>query len=150
MSEFQTASTIDDVANITVDKAKSTKLIIQWSITSVSFDAELAALRHLTEEKRIGERQPSKRSMSAFKMILNFRGAERINQNLFDDYPHLENPWKREHQVKRALLDKFASFNADHRAAYESLRSIPNGLMFINGCPGMSELRSTLPHEQYN
>lgn len=139
MSEFQTASAIDDIANITVDKERSTNLIIQWSIASVSSDAELAALRHLTEQKRIGERQPSKRSQVAFRTILDFQGAEKTFENLFDDFPHLESPWKREHRLKPTLLKKFASFNTDHRAAYESLRSIPNGLMFINGCPGMLE-----------
>ena len=150
MSEFQATRAIDDIDNIALDTSKTTQLVIQWKIMSVSSDAELSALRHLTEKKRIGERQPSERSRMAFDMILDFKGAERIEQNLHHEFPHLKDPWREGSRLNRVLLSKMSSFNVDHRRAFESLSSIPNGLMFLNGCPGTFQYISTLVYDTSN
>lgn len=81
MANFRVASAIDDTPNITLS-ARSQNIIIQWNTATVTSDAELAALRHLLEDKRTRDRLPSAKSIMAFKMIQEFRGSEKINLNL--------------------------------------------------------------------
>lgn len=136
MAEFRIAHAIDDFADIALDTPKSTKIVIQWSIISVTADTELAALRHLTEEKRIGERRPSEKSLQAFKTILDFHRPDKTYRNLHDDFPQLANPSDRKYKVRAGLLKKFNAFNEDHRAAYHGLTKYADGLYFLQGCPG--------------
>ncbi|POR34168.1 Putative ATP-dependent helicase [Tolypocladium paradoxum] len=137
MSNFQTASSISDATNITVAHQKFQIITIKWDTCSLTFEAELAALRHLTDEHRLDELKPHKMSVKAFQMIKDFNNVPFIHsRDLFDEFPQLKNPGHFSHRISRVLVDKFKTLNADHRAAFEGLKNIPNNLYFVNGCPG--------------
>ncbi|KAH7176495.1 P-loop containing nucleoside triphosphate hydrolase protein [Dactylonectria macrodidyma] len=136
MSNFQTASGLNDYENIVLDEGKHQNIIIMWDTFSLTFEAELAALRRFIEDPRLEERELSMKSKDVFKMIQNFHNSWRLYYNLHEEFPHLKNPEHPRHRIPAVLLDKFRSFNADHRSAYDSLAEIPNGLFFVNGCPG--------------
>ncbi|KFH43301.1 putative ATP-dependent helicase-like protein [Hapsidospora chrysogenum ATCC 11550] len=135
MSNFQVASSIDDFASLTLGE-NSQNITIQWDTASVTSNAELAALRHLIEEKRVGGRVPSARSLLAFKTIQDFHGTKKTYLNLHQEFPHLRNPVDPFFRIPQALQAKFKAFNEDHRRAYHGLTMISNGLYFVNGCPG--------------
>ncbi|KND87276.1 putative ATP-dependent helicase [Tolypocladium ophioglossoides CBS 100239] len=137
MSNFQTASSISDAGNLTADYQKCQIITIKWDTCSLTFEAELAALRHLTDEHRLEELKPHKMSMKAFQMIRDFNNVPFIHsRDLFEEFPQLKNPAHFSHRIPRVLVDKFKAMNADHRAAFEGLKDIPNNLYFVNGCPG--------------
>ncbi|KAI5464175.1 P-loop containing nucleoside triphosphate hydrolase protein [Mariannaea sp. PMI_226] len=83
----------------------------------------LAALRRFVEDKRLEESELSLKARSTF-------------YNLHNEFPHLKDPAHPKNRTPKLLLEKFQAFNADHRAAYEALTEIPNGLFLLNGCPG--------------
>ncbi|KAH6888119.1 P-loop containing nucleoside triphosphate hydrolase protein [Thelonectria olida] len=136
MSTFQTALSLDDFANLTLDENKSQEIIIMWDTFSMTYEAELAALRRFIEEPRLEDRALSLKSKNVFQMILDFHGSWKTYLNLHLEFPHLKNPAHPAHRIPKSLLQKFMAFNADHRAAYDGLTQIPNGLYFVNGCPG--------------
>lgn len=135
MATFRVATSIDDVSSLDLSQA-SRGIVIQWDTSSATFDAELAALRYLVEEKRTESRGPSRKSVMAFKMIQDFHGSEKSFFDLHTVFPQLVNPTHPSHRVPSGLQEKFRAFDADHLAAYYGLRKIPNGLYFVNGCPG--------------
>ncbi|KAM4064904.1 AAA domain-containing protein [Hirsutella rhossiliensis] len=137
MANFQTATSINEADNITVNHEKHQVIVIQWEISSLTFEAELAALHCLTDNHRLEEMAPARRSLNAFRMIQDFRNPSWISyRNLHDEFPQLQNPARFWRRVPRLLVDKVRAFNADHRAALDGLKCIPNCLYFINGCPG--------------
>ncbi|PNY22687.1 ATP-dependent helicase [Tolypocladium capitatum] len=137
MSNFQTAPSISDAANITVGHRKCQVITIKWDTFSLTFEAELAALRHLTNEHRLNELKPHNMSLKAFHMIRDFNNVPFIHsRDLFEEFPQLNNPAHFSHRISRVLVEKFKALNADHRAAFEGLRDIPNNVYFVNGCPG--------------
>ncbi|VUC33206.1 unnamed protein product [Clonostachys rosea] len=133
MEEFQVASSTDQPISL---DSPFQHITIRFSTNSITYDAELAALRHLAEGKRIDERRPSEKSLLAFRTILDFRNTPKTSSNLHQTFPHLKNPEDPCFELPRGLVDKFLSFNNDHRAALEGLSNISNGLYFVNGCPG--------------
>ncbi|KAL6857951.1 hypothetical protein ACO1O0_005397 [Amphichorda felina] len=135
MANFQVASAIDDIQNITLS-GKSQNIVIQWDTTSVTSYAELAALRHLLEDKRIRARLPSPKSITAFKTIQDFHGTNKTYFNLHEEFPQLRNPIDPFFRIPPLVQEKFRAFNEDHRKAYNGLTQVPNGLYFVNGCPG--------------
>ncbi|KAF5019908.1 hypothetical protein F66182_8070 [Fusarium sp. NRRL 66182] len=136
MATMQTASALDDFASLTLDEGNHQKISIAWETFSNTFEAELAALRRLTEETQRNEQQVSQKAKAAFRMILDFRGSEKAYVDIHSVFPHLKNPTDPNHRIRRTILDRFRSFNKDHLAAFKGLSSIPNGLYFVNGCPG--------------
>ncbi|KAH6973637.1 AAA domain-containing protein [Ilyonectria sp. MPI-CAGE-AT-0026] len=136
MSEFQTASSLDDFKNIRLDEGKLQMITIVWDTFSMTYEAELAALRRFAEDTRLEERELSFKARDVFRMIQNFQDSWKLYYNLHDEFPHLKDPTNPRHRIPKLLLEKFQSFNADHRAAYDALTAIPNGLFFVNGCPG--------------
>ncbi|KPM45058.1 hypothetical protein AK830_g1471 [Neonectria ditissima] len=136
MSAFRTASSLDDFQNLTMDERKHQNITIIWDTFSMTFEAELAALRRFVEAPRAEERQLSLKAKSAFQMIQNFQQSWKTYYNLHKEFPHLKNPLNPRHRIPELLLQKFKSFNSDHRSAYQALTEIPNGLFFVNGCPG--------------
>ncbi|KAF7548143.1 hypothetical protein G7Z17_g7247 [Cylindrodendrum hubeiense] len=136
MSEFQTASGLDDFASITLDERKHQMITIMWDTFSLTFEAELAALRRFVEDTRLQERELSPKARDVFRMILNFRDSWKVYYNLHEEFPHLKNPTHPHHRIPKLLLERFQSFNSDHRSAYNALTAIPNGLFLVNGCPG--------------
>lgn len=136
MATMQTAKSLNDFEGITLHEHAHQEMFIHWDTCSQTFEAELAALRHFVEDKRTGDREVSVRSRDVFRMIQTFENCWILNYDLHTEFPHLKNPNHPYHRLPKLLLDKFNSFNGDHRAAYESLSQIPNGLLFVNGCPG--------------
>ncbi|KAK7402852.1 hypothetical protein QQX98_011382 [Neonectria punicea] len=136
MSAFKTASSLDDFQSLTLDERKHQNITIVWDTFSMTFEAELAALRRFVEAPRVEERQLSLKAKSAFQMIQNFQQSWKTYYNLHAEFPHLKNPLNPRHRIPKLLLEKFQSFNSDHRSAYQALTEIPNGLFFVNGCPG--------------
>lgn len=137
MSNFQTAPSISTAASMTITHAKCQVITIKWDTCSLTFEAELAALRHLTDEHRLDELKPHMMSLKAFQMIRDFKNGPFIHsRDLFEEFPQLKNPAHFSHRISRVLVDKFKALNADHRAAFEGLRDIPNNLYLVNGCPG--------------
>lgn len=137
MANFQTAPAINRTDSITVDLEKHQVIVIQWEPSSITFEAELATLHHLTDNHRLEEMVPTTRSLNAFRMIQDFRNPGWISyRNLHEEFPQLRNPARFARHVPRLLVDKFRAFNTDHQAAYDGLERIPNCLYFVNGCPG--------------
>ncbi|CAM1502141.1 Fc.00g041250.m01.CDS01 [Cosmosporella sp. VM-42] len=136
MATFQTAWALDDFDGLTLDEAKHQEITITWDTFSLTYEAELAAIRFLAEDKRIEGKGPSFKAREAFQMIQNFAGSWKTFYDLHLPFPHLKNPTSPRHGIPRLLVEKFRAFNADHRAAYDGLTRIPNGLYFVNGCPG--------------
>ncbi|CAG1960616.1 unnamed protein product [Fusarium graminearum] len=136
MSSMQTASSLDDFESISLDKSKHQTITITWDTFSNTFEAELSALRRLTQECQLESRQVGQKSKAAFKMILDLKGSDKTFLDLYNLFPHLKNPKASEHRIRHTILRKFRSFNSDHLAAFRGLRRIPNGLYFVNGCPG--------------
>ncbi|RGP62670.1 ATP-dependent helicase [Fusarium longipes] len=136
MSSIQTAASLDDFSNISLDEAKYQTVTITWDTYSNTFEAELAALRRLTQESQLESSKVGQKSKAAFEMILDLKGSDKTYLDLHSIFPQLNNPDAIEHRVRYAILRKFRSFNSDHRAAFRGLKRIPNGLYFVNGCPG--------------
>ncbi|KAM0561009.1 hypothetical protein ACHAPJ_003509 [Fusarium lateritium] len=136
MSSMSTASTLDDFQSLTMDEATHQKITITWETFSNTFEAELEALRRLTQETQLEGRQVSPKAKAAFEMILDFKGSDKTFVDLQGIFPHLKNPTHPAHRIRRAILKRFGSFNKDHIAAFHGLKHIPNGLYFVNGCPG--------------
>lgn len=133
MAHFQVTSAIDSIFEIDLNEEKAQSITIEFDVNSITFDAELAALRYLIEDKRLSSRCPSPRSLLAFHAIQNFNG-EKTYTDLFKIYPHISNP--RTSNLPRLLVNKFRAQPADHRSAHVGLQRIVNGLYFVNGCPG--------------
>jgi hypothetical protein len=133
MAHFQVTSAIDSISAIDLSDDKAQLINIEFDVNSITFDAELAALRYLVEDKRLSSRCPSPRSLLAFHAIQNFSG-EKTYTNLFKIYPHIANPVSS--RLPRLLVDKFKAQSVDHRNAHVGLQRIVNGLYFVNGCPG--------------
>ncbi|KAH7158042.1 P-loop containing nucleoside triphosphate hydrolase protein [Dactylonectria estremocensis] len=136
MSNFQTALGLNDFQNILMDEGKCQNIIIVWETYSLTYEAELAALRRFIEPPRLEKRELSMKAKDAFKMIQNFHCSWKQYYNLHNEFPHLKNPEHPYHRIPNFLLERFRSFNTNHRAAYDTLTAIPNGLFFVNGCPG--------------
>ncbi|KAF4975962.1 hypothetical protein FZEAL_7314 [Fusarium zealandicum] len=136
MASMQTAYSLDDFQSLTVDDSTQQDIRIIWDTSSNTFEAELAALRRFTEESRLEERQVSAKSKAAFEMIQNFGNAQKTLYDLHDFFPHLKDPANPKHRVPKEIVDRFNSFNENHRHAFDGLTKIPNGLYFVNGCPG--------------
>ena len=136
MARFQVAPAINDVEKINLCNGTHQKITIQWDSSSATFEAELSALRHLIEPKRNKMRGPSVKSVKVFKMIQDFNAGWKDFYNLHEDYPHLRNPEHPFHRVPGEIVDRYKSFNDDHKAAFDGLSRIPNALYFVNGCPG--------------
>src|SRR5699024_40765 len=72
-----------------------------------------------------------------FEMIRNFGNSDWPHWvDLFRKYPHLKSPSYIVHGTPKLLIEKFESFNADHKKAFHGLAEIKNGLYFLTGCPG--------------
>ncbi|KAM5366038.1 hypothetical protein ACJZ2D_010716 [Fusarium nematophilum] len=136
MAFMQIASGIEDFSSLTLDETTRQNITIMWDTSSNTFEAELAALRRFTEQSRLEERQVSLKQRLAFESIQNFGAGPKLMYNLLDMLPHLKDLTNPHYRIPKLLLAKFGSFNADHRAAYDGLAEIPNGLYFVNGCPG--------------
>ncbi|PFH62770.1 hypothetical protein XA68_11993 [Ophiocordyceps unilateralis] len=138
MATFQTASSISDIDNISIESCKQQTIFIQYDVNLLTFEAELAALRRLTQDHRLQELAPSKLSLDAFGMLRDFNSSSGwiSYRNLHDEFPQLKNPAHRSHGLPKLLVEKFKAFNADHLAAMNGLRRIPNSVFFVNGCPG--------------
>ncbi|KAI9163394.1 Helicase sen1 [Paramyrothecium foliicola] len=136
MATFQVASSIENVDSLTLSHQSCQKLMIRWDTNAVTFEAELAALRYFTESSMRPGRGPSSKAKAAFRMIQNFSDSWKDYYNLHDAFPHLKNPEHRFHKIPKELIKKFQSFTPDHKSAFEGLSRIPNGLYFVNGCPG--------------
>ncbi|KAL4722381.1 hypothetical protein ACLX1H_010733 [Fusarium chlamydosporum] len=136
MSSKQTASSLDDFENISLDESKHQNITITWDTYSNTFEAELAALRRLTQECQLESRKVGEKSKAAFEMILDLKGSDKTFIDLHSIFPHLKNPDAPEHRIRYTILRKLRSFNNDHHAAFRGLTRIPNGLYFVNGCPG--------------
>lgn len=135
MGALQTATALNDFGSINLDESEHQQIVITWDTFSLTYEAELAALRYFIEDKRIEGKGPSRKAQNAFKMILDFTNSWKTHYDLHSEFPHLKNPCLGQ-GIPRLLVEKFKSFNADHRAAYDGLANIPNGLYFVNGCPG--------------
>ncbi|KAI1069647.1 hypothetical protein LB507_008429 [Fusarium sp. FIESC RH6] len=136
MAEKKIASSLDDFENIFLDEAKQQEITITWDTYSSTFEAELAALRRLTEDCQQESRNISHKSKAAFEMILDLRGSDKTFIDLHDFFPHLKNPAAQEHRIRYDIIRRYRSFNHDHLAAFKGLTRVPNGLYFVNGCPG--------------
>lgn len=137
MANFQAAASISDVSGIMSSDKHVQIMTIQWDACPLTFEAELAALKHLTEEHRLDELKPSDSSLRAFEMIRNFGNSDWPHWvDLFRKYPHLKSPSYIVHGTPKLLIEKFESFNADHKKAFHGLAEIKNGLYFLTGCPG--------------
>ncbi|KAF4965320.1 hypothetical protein FSARC_6866 [Fusarium sarcochroum] len=136
MASMQTASALDDFESLTLAEARHQKITITWDIFSNTFEAELEALRRLTQDSQSESRQLSLKAKAAFEMILDLKGSDKTYVDLHGIFPHLNNPCHPEHRIRRTILARFNSFNRDHKAAFNGLKNIPNGLYFVNGCPG--------------
>ncbi|KJZ75776.1 hypothetical protein HIM_04933 [Hirsutella minnesotensis 3608] len=137
MKSFQIASSIGDIGNIAVDRSNVQLITIRFETNPITFQAELAALHRLTQDHRLEEMTVSKRSMNAFHTILDFQNPGWVSYvDLHDEFPQLRNPAHYSHRVPRGLVQKYRAFNEDHRAAFQGMTRMPNGLYFINGCPG--------------
>lgn len=133
MAHFQVTQAIDSISAIDLTEDKAQSINIEFEVNSITFDAELAALRYLIEDKRLSSRCPSPRSLLAFHSIQSF-GGEKLYTDLFKIYPHIANPTAS--NLPRLLVNKFKRQPKDHRSAHDGLQSIVNGLYFVNGCPG--------------
>ncbi|KAF4339957.1 atp-dependent helicase [Fusarium beomiforme] len=136
MEHMRTASALDDFGSLALDETRQQMIIITWDTFSNTYEAELAALRRLAGDCQLESRKVGPKCKAAFEMILDFRGSDKTVINLHNIFPHLENPHHPEHNIRHKLLRRFRSFNKDHMAAFSGLRKIPNGLYFVNGCPG--------------
>lgn len=136
MPDLRIRSETNDLSQIVLEESEQQLLIIEWDVLSVTFEAELAALRFFTEEKRLKGRGPTLKSQRAFHMIQNFHSCWKDYYDLHRDFPHLRNPSLPRHRIPETILKRFQAFNHDHLNAYHGLRKIPNGLYFVNGCPG--------------
>ncbi|EWY88424.1 hypothetical protein FOQG_01694 [Fusarium oxysporum f. sp. raphani 54005] len=136
MNHMETASTLDDFESLTLDQTSQKNIFITWDTFSNTYEAELAAMHRLTGDCQLESRQISQKCKAAFEMILNFEGSKKTIVNLHSIFPHLRNPRHRDYRVRYSLLRRFRSFNKDHMAAFDGLKAIPNGLYFVNGCPG--------------
>ncbi|KAH7304943.1 P-loop containing nucleoside triphosphate hydrolase protein [Stachybotrys elegans] len=135
VSEWKVTSSIDCVPNGLLSASSSQGLFIKLSAASTTYEAELAALRTFIEGT--GRRNgPGDKSMRAFEMLQDFRVGWKTFYDLHDAFPHLKDPEKAKHRIPKILIDKFRSFTPDHRAAFDGLARIPNGIYFVNGCPG--------------
>ena len=136
MSEFQISCRESDLDKIFMEEHEHQLLTIEWDVNSATFEAELDALHFFTEEKRLQNRGPTLKSQRAFRMIQNFHSSWKDFYDLHKDFPQLSNPELRRHAVPDAILRRFKAFNNDHSIAFNGLKQIPNGLYFVNGCPG--------------
>ncbi|KAJ3520073.1 hypothetical protein NM208_g13870 [Fusarium decemcellulare] len=136
MESIQTASALDDFSSLTLDEAAHQSITLTWDTSSNTFEAELAALHRFTQESRYQDRQVSHKAKLAFRMIMDFGNSYQMTENLHNVFPHLKDPAYPGHRIPKVIVKRFKSFNADHRAAFEGLSKIPNGLYFVNGCPG--------------
>lgn len=136
VGQFRVASSIEDLEKASFPIERHQLITIQWDVSSVTFEAELAALRYFTETKRLKERQPSTKSRMAFEMIQSFHTSHKKYYNLHGVFPHMSNPKLERHQIPPKLVERFRAFTRDQIAAYYGLTRVPNGVYFVNGCPG--------------
>ncbi|KAM0193877.1 hypothetical protein ACHAPQ_010975 [Fusarium lateritium] len=136
LAPMQTASALDDFASLDLDETKHQDIIISWETYSNTYEAELAALRRLTQDSQLESGKVSLKSKAAFEMVLDLKGSDKTYVNLHSVFPHLASPHYAGHGIRDEILRRFRSFNADHVAAFKGLTQIPNGIYFVNGCPG--------------
>ena len=136
MAAMQTVQALNDYEGITLTERTHQDVFIRYDTFSLTYEAELAALRFFVEDKRTRGRELSIKSRDAFQMIQNFHDCWKLDYDLHKEFPHLKNPSHQSHRLPKLLVEKFEAFNTDHKAAHESLARIPNGLLFVNGCPG--------------
>ncbi|OAA42753.1 hypothetical protein NOR_04884 [Metarhizium rileyi] len=136
MSDLQISRRENGLAQIVLEESEHQILTIEWDVTSVTFDAELDALRFFTEEKRLKDGGPTLKSQRAFDMIQNFHSSWKDFYDLHKDFPQLRNPELPRYAVPGPILQRFKAFNKHHKNVFDGLKQIPNGLYFLNGCPG--------------
>ncbi|OAQ68585.1 nonsense-mediated mRNA decay protein 1 [Pochonia chlamydosporia 170] len=125
-----------DVTEIALRESDCQLLTIEWDVMSVTFEAELDALRYFVNEKKLKDKGPTMKSQRAFHMIQNFHSSWKDFYDLHKDFPQLNNPNLAKYGVPTEILQRYNAFNEDHLRALNGLQQIPNGLYFVNGCPG--------------
>ncbi|KAK2608673.1 hypothetical protein QQS21_002784 [Conoideocrella luteorostrata] len=133
---FRIASTMENPAEVCLEHNDHQLITVEWDVQSTTFEAELSALRYLTNNKQAKGKGPSFKSRQAFKMIQDYHTCWKTYYDLHQDFPQLRNPTHTSHRIPTAVLKRFQSFNQDHLRSFSGLQKIPNGLYFVNGCPG--------------
>ncbi|KAG6031690.1 hypothetical protein E4U41_007478 [Claviceps citrina] len=138
MMRLQTTCPVDNGADIDVCLRENDcqLLKIDWDIQSTTFEVELEALRYLADEGGRRERRPTIKSRRAFQMILDFNSSWKDFYDLHKAFPQLKNPAHAMYKIPAAILERYRSLNQDHLDSLNRLQMIPNGLYFVNGCPG--------------
>lgn len=137
METFQTASSLHEIQSISASHENHQVITFQWEVSTLTFECELDALHRLANSHRLEEMGPSRRSVSVFRMIQDFANPGWVYDiNLHEEFPQLQNPTRAKYRLPKLLVDKYKAFDEDHRVAFDGLRCVPNGLYFVNGCPG--------------
>ncbi|KAG6010110.1 hypothetical protein E4U21_000144 [Claviceps maximensis] len=127
---------VGDMTDMYLRESDCQLLKIEWDVQSTTFEAELETLRYLTDERDCNGRGPTIKSKRAFHMILDFHSGWKDFYDLHKVFPQLKNPAHVMNKIPKAILDRYKSLNEDHLASLKGLQRIPNGLYFVNGCPG--------------
>ncbi|KAK0656651.1 P-loop containing nucleoside triphosphate hydrolase protein [Cercophora newfieldiana] len=116
--------------------AVDVRLILHSS--ELTMNSQLDALRSILDGTA------SEAGQAAFQYLLKFEKPSRF-VNLFQEFPHMENPAlvKSQH-VKAGLRSIFDSLDKDQTAAFHGLRSLPAGICFVPGGPGAGKTRWSL------
>ncbi|GAB0137062.1 hypothetical protein EsDP_00005345 [Epichloe bromicola] len=136
MMSLQTRCRVENLADIWLRDNDCQFIKIDWDIQSTTFEVELEALRYLTDERGRDGQGPTIKSKRAFHMILDFHSCWKEFYDLHKAFPQLKNPEHAIYRIPAAILEKYKSFNQDHLDSLSGLQMIPNGLYFVNGCPG--------------
>lgn len=145
MSSLSLSSTLGDFIPSMLTEEATAKIVLALNVNTRTSEAELEALRHLTEQKRTESRKPSKSSLVAFEAIMNFEDPIGHPVDLRHEFPHIADPLADPYarpargllRAHQALAERFRNFNENHRNAFEGLFNVPpHRLYFLNGCPG--------------
>ncbi|KAG5982439.1 hypothetical protein E4U55_001887 [Claviceps digitariae] len=136
MMSLRTTCCTGDMADMYLRENDCQMLKIDWDVQSATFEAELEALRYLTDERDRDGVGPTIKSKRAFHMILDFHSCWKDYYDLHKAFPQLKNPTHAMYKIPKAILDRYRSLNQDHLDSLRGLQKIPNGLYFVNGCPG--------------
>ncbi|KAG6016139.1 hypothetical protein E4U54_002234 [Claviceps lovelessii] len=136
MMSLRTKCCAGDMADMYLSEDDCQLLKIEWDVQSTTFEAELEALRYMTDERDRDGRGPTIKSKRAFHMILDFHACWKEFYDLHKPFPQLKNPTHAMYRIPKAILERYRSLNQDHLNSLRGLRMIPNGLYFVNGCPG--------------
>ena len=138
LQPLQLSNSLESIHEATVDPAKLVNIVIHKSDCSSTYVSEMAAISYLTDGRQPrGEHDegPSPRAKAAFERLINFENPPTARIDIFaEGLEGMRNP-ELNPRIPQSFKKRFRDMDPDHRAAYDGLKSVPDRLHLVTGCP---------------